>query len=429
MDPLMHNIKVDIAIIGGGPAGLGAACKAKKLGIKKVLILERDRELGGILQQCIHNGFGLLYFKEDLTGPEYATRFVEEAEKLRVEAKLNTMLLEITKDKRIFGLSSKEGLMQITAKAVILSMGCRERTRGALNIPGTRPAGIYTAGTAQRLVNMENLLPGKNIVVLGSGDVGLIMARRLTWVGAKVKAVVEILPYPSGLTRNIVQCLEDYNIPLILSHTVVDIHGQDRLKGVTIAKVDENRNPIKGSEKFIPCDTLLLSVGLIPENELSKSVGIELDEATGGAFVDQYMQTSIPGIFACGNVVQVYDLVDYVTESAEIAAKGANLFMKGKLKNHRTIAVDRGENVQQVVPQRFSLVKQVEPIKFYIRVQHPQEKVKVALYWGAKEIFLKKELIVKPSEMVVFEVSDEAIRKISETEKVTIGVSKYEKNT
>lgn len=413
-----------MVIIGGGPAGLGAACKAKELGIEKVFILERDRELGGILFQCIHNGFGLQYFNEDLTGPEYATRFIQKAQKLKVESKLNTMVLEINNNKKVLAVNSNNGLMEINTETIVLAMGCRERTRGALNIPGTRPAGIFTAGTAQRLINMENLLPGKSVVILGSGDIGLIMARRLTWVGAKVKAIVEILPYPSGLTRNVAQCVEDYNIPLILSHTVTNIHGRKRLTGVTIAKVNEKGDMVKESEKYISCDTLLLSVGLISENEISKKAGIQLDAATNGPFVNQYMQTSSPNVFACGNVTQVYDLVDHVTEAGELAAEGAYLYMKG-LTNSKAVLIKRGRNIRQIVPQRISLYKTLKPIKFYLRVEYPEEKVKVGIYKEGKEIFSKKQLIVKPSEMIVLEVSGEVLRKAFEANEVTIKIDGY----
>jgi len=416
--------KANVVIIGGGPAGLGAACKAKELGIEKVLILERDRELGGILFQCIHNGFGLQYFNEDLTGPEYATRFIQKAQKLGVESKLNTIVLKINNNKKILAINSSDGLMEINTETIILAMGCRERTRGALNIPGTRPAGIFTAGTAQRLINMENLLPGKSVVILGSGDIGLIMARRLTWVGVKVKAIVEMLPYPSGLTRNVVQCAEDYDIPLILSHTVTNIHGKKRLTGVTIGKVNEEGNIVRKSEKYIPCDTLLLSVGLIPENELSKNTGIKLDADTNGPFVNQYMQTTIPNIFACGNVTQVYDLVDYVTEAGELAAEGAHLYMKG-LTNSKTVLIKKGRNIRQIVPQRISLYEKQKPIRFYLRVQYPEEKVKVEIYKEGKEIFSKKQLIVRPSEMIVLEISDEVIRKAAETNEVTVKINGY----
>lgn len=321
-------LNYDIVIIGGGPAGLGAAVEAYEKGVKNIVIIERDKYLGGILEQCIHNGFGLQEFKEELTGPEYAQRFIDKVEEYDINVMLETMVLEITPDRIVKAVNSKEGVFTIKAGAIILAMGCRERPRGAIMIPGTRPAGILTAGTAQRYVNMEGYLPGKEIVILGSGDVGLIMARRLTLEGAKVKAVVELMPYSSGLTRNIVQCLEDFNIPLLLSHTVIEIHGKDRVEGVTIAKVDENREPIMETAQYISCDTLILSVGLIPENELSQKAGIELDPITGGPIVNEMLETSVPGIFACGNVLQVHDLVDNVTAEARLAANSAIRFIR-----------------------------------------------------------------------------------------------------
>jgi len=319
-------LNYDIVVIGGGPAGLAAAIEAKKNGIDNILVIERDRELGGILQQCIHNGFGLHIFKEELTGPEYAERFINELKNLGIDYMLDTMVLDITHDKCISVVNTKEGFMKIHSQAIILSMGCRERTRGAIQIPGTRPAGVFTAGTAQRFINIEGYMVGKKIVILGSGDIGLIMARRLTLEGAEVKAVAEIMPFSGGLNRNIVQCLEDFNIPLLLSHTVVDIDGKDRVEGVTIAEVDENLKPIHGTEVYYECDTLLLSVGLIPENELSRNTGINIDPITGGPVVNESMETSIKGIFACGNVVHVHDLVDYVTEESRRAGKNAANF-------------------------------------------------------------------------------------------------------
>ena len=307
----------DIVIIGGGPAGLAAAVSAKKNGIDSVLILERDRELGGILNQCVHNGFGLHTFKEELTGPEYAGRFIRQAEELNIEYKLNTMVMDISEQKIVTAMNREEGLFEIQAKAVILAMGCRERSRGALNIPGYRPAGIFSAGTAQRLVNIEGYMPGREVVILGSGDIGLIMARRMTLEGAKVKVVAELMPYSGGLKRNIVQCLDDYGIPLKLSHTVVDIRGKERLEGITLAQVDGKGKPIPGTEEEYSCDTLILSVGLIPENELSLDAGVTLDARTKGATVDEYFQTDRPGIFAAGNVLHVHDLVDFVSRSEE----------------------------------------------------------------------------------------------------------------
>ena len=316
-------MKVDIAVIGGGPAGLAAASSAYKEGIREIVILERNSELGGILPQCIHDGFGNFIFGEMLTGPEYAQRYINEVKKTDIEVKLNTMVLDIDSNKKIIAVNPEDGLMEIEAKAVILAMGCRERTRSQILIPGDRPSGIYTAGVAQRYINMEGLMPGKKIVVLGSGDVGLIMARRFTLEGAEVEGVYEILPHPGGLTRNVVQCLQDYDIPLHLSHTIVNIKGRKRVEGVTVAQVDQQFNPVKGTERYIPCDTVILSVGLIPENELSQKANVSIDLKTSGPVVNEYMETSVPGIFACGNVVQVHDLVDDVSEAAETAGKGA----------------------------------------------------------------------------------------------------------
>lgn len=319
----------DIVIIGGGPAGLAAALEAKASGADGILILERDRELGGILNQCIHNGFGLHTFKEELTGPEYAARFIEKVLEEKIEYLLDTMVLDISADKVVTAMNREEGMFEIQAGAVVLAMGCRERARGALGIPGYRPAGVFSAGTAQRLVNMEGYLPGREVVILGSGDIGLIMARRMTLEGAKVKVVAELLPYSGGLKRNIVQCLNDYGIPLKLSHTVVDIQGKERVTGITLAKVDENRRPIPGTEEFYSCDTLLLSCGLIPENELSRGMGIAMNPVTSGPIVNESLETNIPGVFACGNVLHVHDLVDFVSQEAASAGRHAAAYVAG----------------------------------------------------------------------------------------------------
>ena len=344
-------VQYDIVIIGGGPAGLAAAVSAKKNGIDSILILERDKELGGILNQCIHNGFGLHTFKEELTGPEYASRFIEQAEELGIEYKLNTMVMDIRSDKVVTAMNREDGLFEVQAKAIILAMGCRERSRGALNIPGYRPAGIFSAGTAQRLVNMEGYLPGREVVILGSGDIGLIMARRMTFEGAKVKVVAELMPYSGGLKRNIVQCLDDYGIPLKLSHTVVDIKGKERLEGITLAEVDSKGKPIPGTEEEYSCDTLLLSVGLIPENELSNGMGVEMNPVTSGPKVNESLETSIDGVFACGNVLHVHDLVDFVSEEAAAAGKNAAAYIKAgavKLNSGKDIALKATDGVRCV---------------------------------------------------------------------------------
>ncbi len=321
--------EVRLVVVGGGPAGMAAAVEARKHGVEDILILEREDALGGILQQCIHTGFGLQVFKEELTGPEYASRYIRMVNDLRIQHNTGTTVLAIKPGRVVEAISANCGFMSLKTKAVILAMGCRERTRGALNIPGARPAGIYTAGTAQKFVNINGYLPGKSIVILGSGDIGLIMARRLTLEGAKVKMVCEIMPKPGGLTRNVVQCLHDFNIPLKLSHTVVEIHGRDRVEGVTVAAVDENRKPLPGTGEYVECDTLLLSVGLIPENEITREAGIKIDPVTAGPYVDEYMETSMPGVFACGNVVHVHDLVDNVTIQAELAGRSAALLARG----------------------------------------------------------------------------------------------------
>lgn len=401
----------DIVVIGGGPAGLAAAIEAKKNGIKSILVIERDRELGGILQQCIHNGFGLHVFKEELTGPEYAEKFIDELKEQGIEYKLDTMVLEITKDKIISAINTIDGFMKISAKAVVLAMGCRERTRGAINIPGTRPAGVFTAGTAQRYINMEGYMVGKKVVILGSGDIGLIMARRLTLEGAQVLAVAELMPFSGGLTRNIVQCLHDYDIPLLLSHTVTEIKGKDRVKGVVIAKVDDNRKPIPGTEKHYECDTLLLSVGLIPENELSNSTGIELDRVTSGPIVNESMETSIDGIFACGNVVHVHDLVDFVTKESRRAGKNAARYVENKMKNNgQVIETNAGEGISYIVPQKIRVNNLEDNLELFMRVRNVYNDVKMVVKVDGVVLKEIKKRHLAPGEMEILKIDKDLLK-------------------
>ncbi|EKQ56544.1 MULTISPECIES: FAD-dependent oxidoreductase [unclassified Clostridium] len=389
----------ELIVVGGGPAGLAAAYEAYNNGIKKILIIERDKELGGILNQCIHNGFGLHTFKEELTGPEYAGRFIEMIKDIKVEVKLDTMVLEIGKDKTVYAINTEEGYMELKAKAIILAMGCRERTRGAINIPGDRPAGVFSAGAAQRYINVEGYMPGKEVLILGSGDIGLIMARRMTLEGAKVKAVVELCPYSNGLNRNIVQCLNDYDIPLYLSHTVVDIIGKERLEKVVIAEVDENKRPIKGTEKEFSVDTLLLSVGLIPENELSFNAGIDGDRRTNGLIVTESMETSVDGIFACGNVVHVHDLVDFVTQESKHTGFSAAKYIKGELKKDKYVNIINGSNVNYTVPQRLNVDAVDDKLTIFMRVNNIYEN-KVLVVRSNNEIIAKfKRAHLAPSEM------------------------------
>ncbi len=392
----------DIVIIGGGPAGLAAALEAKKSGGQRILILERDRELGGILNQCIHNGFGLHTFKEELTGPEYAARFIEQVEKEQIEYLLNTMVLDISPEKVVTAMNREEGLFEIQAGAVILAMGCRERSRGALNIPGYRPAGVFSAGTAQRLVNMEGFLPGREVVILGSGDIGLIMARRMTLEGAKVKVVAELLPYSGGLKRNIVQCLDDYGIPLKLSHTVVDIQGKERVTGVTLAKVDENRRPITGTEEFYSCDTLLLSCGLIPENELSREMGVVMNPVTSGPVVNESLETSIPGVFACGNVLHVHDLVDFVSQEAASAGRHAAAYVAAEKSGEAaasSITVKPQGGVRYTVPSILRPQRMEEEQILRFRVGDVYKNHYVSMYLNGERLAHRKRPVMAPGEM------------------------------
>lgn len=386
----------ELVIIGGGPAGMSAAVSAYEQGIRDILILERDSALGGILQQCIHNGFGLHRFNEELTGPEYAARYAKKVREYNIAVKLDTMVLDITPDKTVTATNTRDGVFQIKAKAIILAMGCRERSRGALNIAGNRPSGIYSAGTAQRLANIKGCMCGKSIVILGSGDIGLIMARRMTLEGAKVHAVCELMPYSGGLARNIEQCLNDFQIPLKLSHTVVKVHGRERLEGVTVAQVDENRRPIAGTYEYIPCDTLLLSVGLIPENELSKGAGVQLDGTTSGAVVDQNRETSTEGIFACGNVLHVHDLVDFVSEEAEEAGVAAANYIHGIRVPKVSINVVTDGRVRYTVPQK---ITEKRDIKLYFRAAKPYRNAKINVKNGEQVVFSKKKQRILPAEM------------------------------
>lgn len=393
-------MKYDIVIVGGGPAGLAAAVSAYDNGAKNILVLERDKELGGILNQCIHNGFGLHRFKEELTGPEYAERFVKMLEETAVEVKLDTMVLHITESREIHAINSKDGYMCIQAGAIVLAMGCRERTRGAIAIPGDRPAGIFTAGTAQRYINMEGYMCGKRVVILGSGDIGLIMARRMSLEGAKVLACVELMPYSNGLTRNIVQCLDDYDIPLYLSHTIIDIQGYPRVEKVVVAKVDENRRPIPGTEITFDCDTVLLSVGLIPENELSREAGIDIDRRTSGPVVYENMETSVEGIFACGNVVHVHDLVDFVSAESARAGQFAALYVQGKRKTSGDlIEVSNGNYVTYTVPQKIRPENLDKFVEIYYRVSNVFHNTSVQVKCGDTVIQQNKKEHLAPGEM------------------------------
>lgn len=435
----MRRVTVDLVVIGGGPAGMAAALAAKENGIEEIVILERDREPGGILQQCIHNGFGLHYFGEELTGPEYAGRFIQKIKEAGIPVKMNTMVLEVTPQKEVYAVNRIDGMVCYEAKAVVLAMGCRERTREAIGIPGTRPAGIFTAGTAQRYINIEGYLPGKRVLILGSGDIGLIMARRLTLEGAEVLGVLEIMPYSNGLKRNVVQCLDDFEIPLLLQHTVVEVHGHERITGVTMAEVNDQLAPIPGTERFMEVDTLLLSVGLIPENELARGTGVEMDAITGGAIVNQDRETTVPGVFACGNVLHVHDLVDFVTEEAWLAGEGAARYIRnarssldgqsaasgdvmqmsgdvtlnvgdGNRKSGEFV-VQRGRAVRYVVPQR--LVTPVQgDVEMYLRVVEPMGKGTIVVQNGDVVLVQKQERFLRPAEMIKIRMEEQKLTEI-----------------
>ena len=416
---MMHH---DIVIIGGGPAGLAAAVSARRAGVEDILILERDNVLGGILNQCIHNGFGLHTFKEELTGPEYAARYIEMVTEEKISYRLNTMVIDINSEKEVTYINREEGLVTIKAGAVILAMGCRERPRGALNIPGYRPAGIFSAGTAQRLMNIEGYSVGKEVVILGSGDIGLIMARRMTLEGAKVKVVAELMPYSGGLKRNIVQCLDDYDIPLKLSHTVTELHGKERVTGITIAEVDGNRKPIPGTEEYYSCDTLLLSVGLIPENELTKGIGVSMNRITSGPNVNDHLQTEAEGVFACGNVLHVHDLVDYVSEEANLAGKNAAAYVKKETAGEETkeVRLEASNGVRYTVPQSLDIRNMNDQVVVRFRVADVYKDRFISVYYGDERVSKRKKNVLAPGEMEQVILKKDSFKNYPDLEKIVI---------
>ena len=411
----------DIVIVGGGPAGLAAAVAARKAGVQDILILERDGHLGGILNQCIHNGFGLHTFKEELTGPEYAARFIEQAMAENIPCKLNTMVMDISPDKVVTAMNREDGLFEIKAKAVVLCMGCRERPRGALNIPGYRPAGIYSAGTAQRLMNIEGFSVGKEVVILGSGDIGLIMARRMTLEGAKVKVVAELMPYSGGLKRNIVQCLDDYGIPLKLSHTVVKIDGKERVTGITLAQVGPDRKPIPGTEEYYSCDTLLLSVGLLPENELTREAGIAMNRVTGGPDVSDSLETSLPGVFACGNVLHVHDLVDYVSEEAALAGRNAAAYVQaGERAAANPVPLTAKDGVRYTVPQTLDTANMNDKVVVRFRVGDVYKDRYVSVYFDGERVLHRKKNVLATGEMEQVVLTRKQVEQYPELRQITV---------